>query len=264
MIGMVLGLVAGLHSDFARAAGAVGPLHSHNDYSHRKPLRLALQNGFESVEADIWKIGNQLKVGHFPPLFRGTLGELYLFPLLMETFRNGGSVYGDGKTFYLWIEFKDNNPETVEMLARELEQLPIFTEFTDEGIRWNAVTVILTGKEKNMERLVNRPGRRFATMDSGWISASDPSTSEAGGNRWLWYSLNWKEHVGWDGRGEMPYRQYLELRRILHEAHSRGRRVRFYSTPERPAFWELARSEGIDLVGTDRLRELSRFWAGAP
>lgn len=38
--------------------------HAHNDYAHDRPLHAAIENGFCSVEADIFLINGQLLVGH--------------------------------------------------------------------------------------------------------------------------------------------------------------------------------------------------------
>lgn len=238
----------------------VGPLHSHNDYSRSAPLELAVRSGFESVEADIWRWGNDLQVGHIPFIFKGTLRELYLYPLLFQVMRNGGSVHGDGRTFYLWIEFKDGCPESVDLLAEELARFPIFTEFTDQGIKWNAVTVVLTGNEKNKRRFVSRPGVRLATRDSGGFAASDPGASPGQGNEWLWYGLDWKDFFDWDARSPISEHELIRLRELMSEARAMGRKIRFYNAPDRKAFWRLAHHEGFDLVGTDRVEALSKYW----
>lgn len=241
-------------------AGTTGPLHSHNDYERSRPLELALENGFESVEADIWHHDDELQVGHLPWLFHGTLRELYLIPLMFRVFENGGSVHGDGRTFLLWIEFKDSNPKSVELLRRELSEFPIFTEFSDSGIRERAVTVILTGDEANKQRFVSMPGVRLATRDSERISSSDPAATPTFGNDWLWYALDWSRYFRWRGQGALPSAERDRLRNLLAEAHLRGRKIRFFHAPDGKPFWSVAREEGLDLVGTDRVKELARFW----
>src|SRR6195952_3077744 len=57
--------------------------YAHNDYSHKRPLFDALDNGFTYVEADIFLRGDKLIVAHFLPSLRKkrTLEDLYLKPL---------------------------------------------------------------------------------------------------------------------------------------------------------------------------------------
>jgi hypothetical protein len=160
-----------------------------------------LKNGFQSVEADIWTFGKSLQVGHWPLIYRGQPRDLYIKPLLLRVLMNNGSVYGDGRTFFLWIDFKDSCPEAVEQLNKQLSQYPIFTEFSDAGIKWKAVTVILTGNKTNKKRFVNLPGVRLPRRDDNSITLKDQAVEGPGGDRWLWYSLDWKKRFKWNGRG---------------------------------------------------------------
>jgi len=246
---------------WAPSPEAWASLHSHNDYEQKAPLELALKNRFESVEADVWLAGDDLQVGHIPFVYKGSLEDLYLYPLLFRVMRNQGSVHGDRKTFYLWIDFKDSDPAAAELLRLQLSKFPIFTEFGDGWVKWNAVTVILTGNEKLKRRLTEGRGRRFFTRDSELISSLDPSADPESANRWLWYALDWKHHFSWNGRGAFPTSEQARLRVLLEDAHALGRRVRFYNAPDRRSFWSLARWEGVDLIGTDRVEELARYWA---
>ena len=40
------------------------PAHAHNDYLHERPLFDALENGFRSIEADVFTQGDSLYVAH--------------------------------------------------------------------------------------------------------------------------------------------------------------------------------------------------------
>ena len=48
----------------AQTAPAVPIAHAHNDYEHHRPLLDALKAGFASVEADVYRVDNQLLVAH--------------------------------------------------------------------------------------------------------------------------------------------------------------------------------------------------------
>jgi len=82
-----------LHS----ARGEFHPLlntHSHNDYEQARPLAEALDQGFCSVEADIFLVGDQLQVAHDRTGLRKerTLQSLYLDPL-RKRIREQGGIY---------------------------------------------------------------------------------------------------------------------------------------------------------------------------
>ncbi|HEY3914204.1 MAG TPA: hypothetical protein VGN61_06930, partial [Verrucomicrobiae bacterium] len=66
--------------------------HAHNDYVHTHPLFDALDNGFCSVEADIYLTNGQLLVAHELSKVKpaNTLQALYLDPLRARVKKNGG------------------------------------------------------------------------------------------------------------------------------------------------------------------------------
>src|SRR5437762_12180166 len=91
--------------------GPVEPLpqaHAHNDYEHKRPLLDALDNGFCSVEADIFLVEHELLVGHARKDLKPerTLQKLYLDPLRERIKANGGKVYSGGPTVFLLIDVK--------------------------------------------------------------------------------------------------------------------------------------------------------------
>src|SRR5262245_51794473 len=69
--------------------------HAHNDYEHARPLLDALEQNFDSVEADVHLVDGQLLVAHDRKDARAdrTLEKLYLDPLGERVKQNGGWVY---------------------------------------------------------------------------------------------------------------------------------------------------------------------------
>ena len=85
-------------ADDACSSAAISPLaraHAHNDYEHERPLFDALEQGFTSVEADIWLVDGQLLVAHdLENVQPGrTIEALYLEPLAALVRANGGVVH---------------------------------------------------------------------------------------------------------------------------------------------------------------------------
>ena len=72
--------------------------HAHNDYEHKRPLFDALDNGFCSIEADIYLVEGKLLVAHNFTQVKPerTLQALYLDPLRAQIKQNGGRVYAGG------------------------------------------------------------------------------------------------------------------------------------------------------------------------
>src|ERR1035437_7651778 len=89
--------------------------HSHNDYKQKHPLTDALNNGFTSIEADVFLIKGKLIVSHIRPFFNKskTLEALYLKPLYDSISKHNGNVYINYKQpIILLIDIKTNASKT--------------------------------------------------------------------------------------------------------------------------------------------------------
>src|ERR1035437_7606946 len=99
--------------------------HSHNDYKQKHPLTDALNNGFISIEADVFLIKGKLIVSHIRPFFNKskTLETLYLKPLYDSISKHNGNVYINYKQpIILLIDIKTNASKTYFALNKLLEK----------------------------------------------------------------------------------------------------------------------------------------------
>src|SRR3954462_5482632 len=82
--------------------------HAHNDYEHTRPLFDALDQGFCSVEADVFLRDDKLLVGHTAASLKPDrrLKPLYLDPLRDRVRANGGRVYRGGPPCWLLVDVK--------------------------------------------------------------------------------------------------------------------------------------------------------------
>lgn len=238
----------------ARMRGGLAVAHSHNDYEQSEPLSLALRAGFPSVEADIWWRGGDIVVSHSPFENRGRLTDLYLRPL-QDRVDALGSVYGDGRPFYLWIELKEPSRELTDALYRTLARYPMFTIFTEGGVVPGAVTAVLTGDDDAKRRYVDEHRVRHACRDSHEIGPADPPAD----HRWTWYALPWRRLLDHRGAAMSPRSAVEPIRRIVEHAHRLGRRIRLYQVPEREEAWSAAIEAGVDLIGTDEIEAFQRY-----
>jgi glycerophosphoryl diester phosphodiesterase len=74
-----------------------------------------------------------------------------------------------------------------------------------------------------------------------------------------WISDRWSALFRWNGDGPMPAEERKSLTEFVRKAHQRGRRVRFWATPEKPAVWTELRAAGVDFINTDCLEELASW-----
>ena len=58
----------------------------------------------------------------------------------------------------------------------------------------------------------------------------------------------------------MPPEEREALDRWVRRAHAQGRTVRFWNTPDRPDAWEILFDAGVDVIGTDDLAGLEKFF----
>lgn len=243
----------------ALAPDQVTPLrraHAHNDYEHARPLLDALDQGFCSVEADVWLAKDGLLVAHTPLGLKPgrTLQKLYLDPLRARVRGNGGKVYRDGPPFYLLIDVKTDAKKTYAELAKVLEDYgDILTVFRGGKAEGKAVTVVISGNCDR--RAILGQEVRYAAID-GRPADLD---SDAPAALIPWVSASWASQFKWDGTGAMPEAERAKLKDIVAKAHRRGRMVRFWATPEKAEVWREMLAADVDLLNTDKLAELRAF-----
>jgi glycerophosphoryl diester phosphodiesterase len=245
-------------------ADALTPLaraHAHNDYDHEQPLLDALEHGFTSVEADIWLVEGELLVAHDLEATQPgrTLAALYLDPLAERVRTQGGVVHPCFQhSVQLLIDIKSEGAPTYRALHDMLARYPqLLSTFTWDTVREQAVTVVISGN-RPLE-LMARQRVRYAAYDG---RASDLSTDADAAFIPL-VSDNWTNLFGWIGVGAIPEAEHQKLQNFVTTAHQRGRRVRFWATPEdratREAVWSALLEAGVDYINTDDLAGLETF-----
>jgi hypothetical protein len=235
--------------------------HAHNDYEHDRPLYDALAHGFNSVEADVFLVDDDLYVAHNRRDITSerTLRRLYLDPLRERIKRNGGHVFPNGPQFILLIDIKTDAVETYKVLDRILtEYCDIFTSFGQNSRNDKAVLAIISGNrprefmEAQKLRYVGYDGR-LSDLDSESSADFIPMISD-----------RWSSHFTWNGTGQMPAKEQEKLQKIVQKAHEKGRLVRFWATPDNPSLarenlWRRLLSADVDLINTDDLEGLRQF-----
>ncbi|MGC8989946.1 MAG: phosphatidylinositol-specific phospholipase C/glycerophosphodiester phosphodiesterase family protein, partial [Verrucomicrobiia bacterium] len=218
--------------------------HAHNDYEHARPLLDALDCGFCSFEADVHLVDGELLVAHDRIRTRPdrTLTALYLEPLRRRVLENGGRVYRGGPVCTLLIDIKSEGEPTYEVLHRQLTRFSdVLTTFADGKIATNALIVLISGNCPR-ETITVQPLRyaacdgRKADLDSDVPVTLVPLVSE-----------RWGGLFKWRGTGPMPESEHALLRALVDKAHARGRRIRFWGTPDTPEFWRVIYDARVDL-----------------
>lgn len=230
--------------------------HAHNDYMHPRPLLDALDHGFCSVEADIFRVGDELLVAHERATLKPerTLRRLYLDPLRQRVRANGGRVYPDGPSLLLLIDIKEAGEAVYALLKPMLrEYREMLTEVRNGKVREGAVTVVISGDCPRAAILADPV--RYAAIDGRLSDLDSPLPAHA----MPLISDSWFAKFRWLGIGPMPEEERARLRAFVERAHAAGRRVRFWSTPHSEALWTELLAAGVDLLNADDLGRLKRF-----
>jgi hypothetical protein len=254
----LVGLTYSATADEKKPA-AVVPLihaHAHNDYEHTRPLFEALENGFCSVEADVFLVDGKLLVGHTRPSLRPerTLESLYLDPLRERAKANGGRIYPGGPTIFLLVDVKTQAKETCAAVLKVLDGYDDIISVTKDGkFEPRAVTVVISGNRDR--QTINAPAVRRAGIDG----RPPDLDSDVPVYQLPWISQSWRAMFRWKGDGPIPEEERTKLREFTARAHKHGRLVRFWETPEKVDVWKELRADGVDLLNTDKLSELRDF-----
>jgi hypothetical protein len=233
--------------------------HSHNDYTRKRPLHDALDNGFFSVEVDIFYRNGNFLVAHtvLGIKKKKTIEKLYLEPLKLIVEKNKGKVYPDGPLeFEMMIDFKGQ--WTIESM-RELEnKLLEFTSLLtryENGIhRPNAVKVLLSGG--GYLNWVRNDNPRLFSVDAGLGDITSEHDAYLICRNSGLYGSNFK----WRGKGEMPVEEKEKLFQLCNEAKQHGRKIRFWSCPHNENVWRELLDAGVGWVNVDRLKKFRMFY----
>jgi hypothetical protein len=236
------------------AQTALTRVHAHNDYEHTRPLFDALDQGFGSVEADVYLVSGDLLISHNREDCRPerNLEKLYLAPL-KKRFDDKKEILPGLKTLILLIDIKSEALPTYQALEKQIEVYkPMLTVFENDEIKTNAVTIILSG---------NRPRDYVAQQTKRWaaIDGRLPDLAENPPRSLVpLVSDNWSLNFRWTA-GEFPKDQAAKLNEIVTKAHQQGRILRFWAIPDRQDAWNLLYDANVDLINTDHLAELATF-----
>jgi hypothetical protein len=245
-------------------ASAAEPLlraHAHNDYRHQRPLLDALEQGFCSVEADIFLVEGKFRVGHSKSELRKdrTLESLYLKPLAERVRANKGSVYPKKERFILLIDIKSDGDEAYPVLDQLLTRYQeLFNAHLDGKARPGPIMAILSGNRPRA--LLEADGTRYCSIDG----RPPDLGSKAPSHLVPLVSDNWSNHFKWRGRGEFPPEELAKLKNFVARTHKEHRLLRFWAVPDNEACWRVLYETGVDLINTDKLSALSTFLGHAP
>jgi alkaline phosphatase len=228
--------------------------HSHNDYEQKIPFWLAYNEGFGSIEADIFLRHDSLIVAHSEKelALHRTLESWYLDHLLACVRKNGGKPFSDAAApLQVLIDIKT---DSIHTLARLIEVLGKYPELTgNRGIRF-----VITG---------NRPAASLFPTYPLWIwfdGVLSEQYSKEALDKIVMLSDDFKSYSKWNGKGIVPEMEWRLLQEAVTKAHQWKKTVRFWDAPDFINAWYQFMHLQVDYINTDHIAALSEFLRRLP
>lgn len=222
--------------------------HAHNDYAHRKPLLDALDQGFQSIEIDVFPRGRKLKVAHIPGFLwlKKDIERLYIKPFARR-FRHNPEAWQARRVIFM-VDIKEKPARCYALMQQITAKYPDL--FHRQGHTDGKPLEILFSGAKPWDEVLADTSGLFA-LDGNPGHASDHRFSHLKMPR---VSSAYSSHFTWRGEGAMPEKERAELRRLVALAHDNGRQIRFWAMPQHPNVWAVFAEMGVDWLNIDDLK----------
>ncbi len=235
-------------SGMAQRAGAV-KIHAHNDYEKPVPLKTALDNRADYIEADVWLVDGKLMVAHERKDINParTLDSMYLNPIVRLFAQHKGRISTDRMySPALVIDLKDKFDEVWPVLQALLSKhIDTFNPLANA----TGIQIIVSGNRPRVEAMLDYP--MFVKFDGRSTEIYDDETSK----RVALVSDSFLNYSRWDGNGDLSDADREKLKRIIRRAHDQKKMIRFWAAPDNPNAWKQLRKLGVDVLNTDKVAE---------
>lgn len=227
----------------------VSNAHSHNDYEQKKPFKLAYDNGFGSIEADIFLENNNLYIAHDTIELKGhrTLEAYYLKPLANVINKNHGHPFRDStKVLQLLVDIKTDSIHTLNKLITVLKKYPAL-------IHNPLVKFVITGNRPAETLFTSYPS--FIWFDGELFKNYSPEAL----TRISLLSDNFKTYSQWNGTGVPAHTDLLVIEAAVAKSHGLNKPVRFWNCPDFINAWKQFMQLHVDFLNTDHIEALASF-----
>lgn len=217
-------------------------LHAHNDYEKPKPFTNAYENGFGSIEVDIFLKDGKLLVAHDTSQFRNdrTISSLYLDPV-DSLIKKGGN-----RQLQLMIDIKTEAVSSLNALIEKLKEYPSITGSDN-------ISIVISGNRPAPEKFKDYPS--YILFD-GLLQLNYSSEAL---KRVPMFSDNFKNYSKWNGNGALPEADKKRIVSAIKKAHQLGKMIRFWNAPDNVNAWRQLMRLNADWINTDHVKESAQF-----
>jgi glycerophosphoryl diester phosphodiesterase len=237
--------------------------HSHNDYEKCRPAFIkALEEGFISIEIDVFSYRRALKVAHvaFVLGVAPDLETMYFLPL-QKWLKDHGQLFSEPEQRLIFmIDIKRDGAEAYALLRQLCQKYQhLITHYfpKNDSVSYGKVDILLSGHKPYAQVLVDSV--RYMLIDGSLSDIGHPERSAVIAPR---VSAAYHSLFKWRGIGQMPEHENKKLKNIVEKAHKDGRKVRFWAMPNNAAVWRTMHDAGVDWMNVDNLKRYRKFYEG--
>jgi alkaline phosphatase len=223
--------------------------HSHNDYENPIPFFTAYDQGFGSIEADIFYFNDSLFVGHtFGDIQKKrTLQTFYLDQIKNKLIANHGLPYADSsKSLQLLIDIKTDPNKTLQKLVAILDT---YSSIINAG----KIKIVITGNRPKPIEFENYPSYIYFDGDLDKKYSSN-ELAKIG-----LFSADFTSYSQWNGKGIMVKADREKIDSIINSTHQKGKKIRFWASPDYLNAWQQFIKMKVDYINTDHIVALAKF-----
>lgn len=224
-------------------------IFAHNDYAGSHPFHRAYGLEVGYIEVDVFLVTNDLMVAHETREIKAdrTLEELYLRPLTRHVVENGGFAFKDPRRHLtLMIDLKTAGVPTLNAIVRSLKKYP-------DLLSCPTLQIMISGNVPDPALWEDFPLFIYFDGRPG-IEYNDEQL-----NRISMISTNFRSHVQWNGEGKLPDEARATMTQLMASAHRKGKKFRFWATPDFENAWTELMSANVDVIVTDKVPALAEF-----
>lgn len=229
--------------------------HSHNDYEQAHPFKSAYEQQFGSIEADLFFVNDSLYTAHNRADIKPdrTFSKLYLLPILDRTKKNSGHIFPEEDTvLQLLIDLKTPAEETLNALVKLLA--PYEKILAPQG----TVKIVISGNTPSPLAYDQYPA--FIYFDGR------PDVAYTGEQlkRVGLISQAFQRYSKWNGEGDLPEKDKKNLAKVIEQVHQKGKKIRFWATPDNINTWKTMMNLEVDFLNTDKVIQMGDYLRTAP
>ena len=223
--------------------------HSHNDYQQKHPFFTALKYRFNSIEIDILRDGDVLRVAH-------DSNDLHLRPDINKMYFNllESNAFKSNDCTWLLVDLKTYDRKTLDLLHQTVSKKENLFQNRNELFLNKPYQIILSGDIPRKE-IINNEKYKFFFIDGRPSDLKENYDSHV----MPLISTNFTKYTQFNNKKNITDEELKTIKELVHQVQKQNKKIRFWKTKDRKNTWHLLIGAGVDVIGVDHLKRFHRF-----